>query len=116
MNIVLIVFCSVLMVLGVTELIRVLSFWWLGSRCGEKITLVVTPESGESCEYLVRTAAQRMSWMNLKGPCRLLCVNAENDPEIDSICRFLALRYPYLKVSKKEELVYNILESERLSD
>ncbi len=116
MNIFLIVFCGVLMVLGVTELIRTLAFWLFDSRSGEKLTLVVAPEDGESCESLVRTAAQRISWMNLKGPCRLLCVNAENDPEIDSVCRFLALRYPYLKVSKTEELVYNILESEKTSD
>lgn len=109
MNILLGVLCVVLMVLGVTELVRILIFWWLRPDTSREFSIVVEPESAETCEYLVRAAAERMRWLNFKGPCRLICVNRTADPEIDSICRFLALRYPYLKVSKTEDLVYNIL-------
>ena len=112
MNIVIFVLCAVLMVFGIAELVRPLVFWWLKPETAQEFSIVVSPGSADSCEYLVRSAAERMRWLNLKAPCRLVCVNLSDDPEIDSICRFLALRYPYLKVSKREDLVYTILDRE----
>ncbi len=110
MNIVVCAVCVVLMVFGVTELVRVLTFWWTKPLTGKRFSLVIVPDGAEDCECAVRAAAERIRWLDLKGPCRLVCVNQSGDPEIDSICRFLTLRYPYLRVCKKEDLVYHCLE------
>lgn len=48
--------------------------------------------------------------MDVKASRRLVCVNRNDDPEINQICRFLSLRYPYLKVFKTTDLVYHILD------
>ena len=112
MNIFVCVVCAVLMIFGVTELVRVIVFWWLRPDTSHAFSIVVAPESAEDCECVVRAAAERMRWLDFKGPCRLVCVNRTEDPEIDSICRFLSLRYPYLKVSKTGDLVYHILEDD----
>lgn len=109
MNIFVCVVCVVLMVFGVTELVRVLVFWWQKPLTRRPFTLVLPLESAEECECAVRAAAERIRWLDLNGPCRLVCVNLSGDPEIDSICRFLRLRYPYLGVCKKEDLVYHCL-------
>ncbi len=113
MNIFLCVVCVVLMVFGVTELVRVLTFWWTKPLTGKAFSLVVIPDSGEDCECAVRAAAERLRWLDMKGPCRLICVNRAGDPEIDSICRFLMLRYPALRVCKPGEIEYNVLEREK---
>lgn len=111
MNIAVCVICAILMVFGITELVRVLVFWWTRPLTDRAFSLVIMPESAEDCESAVRAAAERMRWLDLKGPCRLICVNKSGDPEIDSICRFLMLRYPYLRVCKKENLVYHCFRS-----
>lgn len=113
MNIVLCVLCAVLMILGVAELARLLVFWWTKPLTGKNFSVVVAPESAEDCECTVRAAAERMRWLDLKGPCRLVCVNRGGSTEIDRICRFLALRYPYLRVSKTQDLVYYCTEEEQ---
>lgn len=109
MNIVLCVLCAVLMILGVTELVRLLTFWWSKSLTDTRLSVVVVPESPEDCEYTVRMAAERLRWLDVKGG-RLICVNHSGDPEIDRICRYLLLQYPYLRLSKPEDLVYHCME------
>lgn len=95
---------TVLLVLGVTELVRLLAFRWTKPLTGGSFALVAAPESGEDCECVLRAAAERIRWLDLKGPCRLVCLNRRGDPEIDSICRFLQLRHPFLTVCRPEEL------------
>lgn len=112
MNIVVCVICVVLMVFGVAELTRVLVFWWQKPLTSRGFLLVVEPRNAEECECTLRAAAERLRWLDCKGPCRLVCVNRRGDPEIDSICRFLMLRYPFLRVCKAEEVVYNLQERE----
>lgn len=113
MNIVVCVICAVLMVLGISELVRLLVFWWTRPLTGKSFSIVVAPESAEDCECTVRAAAERMRWLDLKGPCRLVCVNRTGDSEIDRICHFLMLRYPYLRVSKTQDLVYYCMEKKQ---
>lgn len=110
MNILLCVVCAVLMVFGVTELVRVVAFWWRRPETARRFTLVVAPEGPGDCEAVVRAVAERVRWLDLAGPCRILCLNLGEDPEVEKICRFLALRYPYLRVCKREDLVYHILD------
>lgn len=112
MNIAVCVICTVLMVLGAAELVRLLVFWWTSPLLGKDLVVVVRPRSAEECEHAIRTAAERMRWLEIRGSCRLACINADGDPEIDKICRFLSLRYPYLRVFKSADLVYDTLYEE----
>lgn len=102
--------CAVLMILGVSELVRLLVFWWTKPLTDKQFSVVVTPKSAEECEAVVRAAAERMRWLDMKGGYKLVCVNRSNDGEIDRICRYLMLRYPFLRVSKTEDLVYYCID------
>ncbi len=108
MNIVVCVVCAVLMILGGVELVRLLVFHWTRPLTDRKFTLIVSPETAEECECVLRAAAERIRWMDMKSPCRLICLNPSGDGEIDKICRLLRLRYPFLRVCKPEDLVYNL--------
>lgn len=110
MNIIMAVVCAVLMILGVSELVRLVTFWWTRPLTEKGFTVVVSPESGEDCECVIRAAAERLNWLNMKGECRLVCLNRANDEEIERVCRYLMLYYPYLRVSKTENLVYYCME------
>lgn len=114
MNIVLCVVSVILMIFGITEVIRLLVFWWLKPDTAQAFTVVVIPEHQESCEALVRAAAERMRWLDLKGPCRLVVVNREGSREMDSICRFLSLEYPYLTVVGEQGLADCLLEQNHI--
>ncbi len=109
MNIAVCVVCTVLMVLGTAELVRLLVFWWAKPVSEEGFFAVVEPKSAEECEFLVRSAAERIRWLDHTGPYRLACLNRNADPEIDKICRVLSLRYPFLRVFKSKDLVYDTL-------
>lgn len=113
MNIFLCVAAVVLMILGGAELVRLITFHATRPLAEEKLALVVTPTGPEDCEALVRAAAERARWMG--GSCRLVCLLTEESPELTSVCRFLSLQYPYLRVSKKEDLVYHIQEEKTQS-
>lgn len=110
MNIFLCVAGAVLMILGAAELARLVTFWATRPAEGETLVLVAAPTGPQDCEALVRAAAERARWMG--GRCRLICLVEEETPELLSICRFLSLQYPYLRVCKKEDLVYHITEEE----
>lgn len=96
------------MILGAAELARLVVFWATRPIEGEKLALVVAPTGPGDCEALVRAAAERARWMGAR--CTLVCVLPEETPELMSLCRFLRLQYPYLRVCKKEDLVYHIWE------
>lgn len=110
MNIAVCVLCAALMALGAAELVRLAAFRWMAPLTGKKFALLIRPDSAEECECVVRAAAERIRWLELKGPCELLCLNPTGDEEIERICRFLRLRYPFLRVCKTCDLVYNLEE------
>ena len=110
MSVAVCVVCAVLMVFGVTELVRVVAFWWRKPETARPFSIVVEPKGPQDCEAAVRAVAERVRWLDLAGPCRILCVDRQGDPELEKICRFLALQYPYLQVCKREDLVYHILD------
>ena len=47
------------------------------------------------------------------GPCRLVCVNKRQDPQVEGICKVLERRYPQLTLCKTQDLVYHILQSDQ---
>ena len=99
---------ALLAAIGLAELLRWLLFWvWRPVRPTE-LWLVVAPQNGEECETLLRAAVERVEWLNWKGPCSVLCVNREEDPHVEAVCKILERRYPTLRLCKKEERVYDI--------
>lgn len=98
----------ILIVIGIVEAARKITF---ASFCGEtedSYFLVISPRDAQSCEYSVRQAAEKLRWMNLQAPCGLICLNQENDPEIQCICEKLKKKYTNLIVSNYSELRYNM--------
>lgn len=110
MNIIIVVVCAVLMILGASELVRLLVFWWTKPLTECDFAVVVAVRDAEECEATIRAVAERMRWLEIKGNCKLVCVNRSGDGEIDRICRYLMLRYPYLRVCKSEDLVYYCMD------
>lgn len=96
-----------LSIFGVVEVIRKIVFWTMKTENASEFSVVVVPESAEDCEYLIRSAAEKMRWLDIEEPARLVCINDKDDPEIDAICQALSVKYPYLFVSKSFEIEYN---------
>lgn len=107
MGVVSAVMIVLLSIFGVVEVIRKIVFWTLKTENASEFSVVVIPENAEDCEYLIRSAAEKMRWLDFDEPARLICINEKEDPEIDSICEALSGKYPYLTVSKSFEIAYN---------
>lgn len=89
---------TVLLVAGAVELLRRLVFWLRRDRYGEgEMELVVIPAGPDDCESLVRAGAQRVEWMALRPPCRLVCL-AEPGSQAEAIARRLQAEYPWLEL------------------
>lgn len=97
--------------LGLLELVRMAVFWMLRPQRPHRGALVVIPESGEDCEQLIRSGMARLRWMDWPD-CNLVCLNRDDDPQVEAIARILERRYPQLRLSKPGNLVYDILENE----
>ena len=112
---------GLLMVVGAVELLRRLCFWLhngsglgpgsrraggtgAGDREGPgKLALVLIPTGAGECENLIRTGGQRVAWMALRPPCRLICLD-DGSPETREIAARLALQYRGLELCGPEEL------------
>lgn len=101
-----------LAVLGLVDLIRMGIFWLLRPSKPENGALVVIPTNGEDCEQLVRGAAARLRWLEWEN-CKLLCLNRNEDPQIEVVCKILERRYPNLRLCKRENLVYHMMEEDK---
>ena len=97
MNIAFVLFCVVLMILGAVQLCRFFTFRWTRSLTTGGISVLVKPQSAEECEAVLRAAIERVRWLDCTGPCEVLCLNPQKDPEIDKICRLLALHFPAVR-------------------
>lgn len=101
---------GLLMVLGAVELVRWLCFRLHNRSHGEGqggMALVVMPKSAEDCEALLRAAGERLEWMALKPPCRMVCLDPGSQ-EAREIALRLSLRYRELEFCRPEELVMRL--------
>ena len=57
-------------------------------------TVYATIRRADDAEYIVRSALERVKWLDLYGMCRIVCLNPTNDPEIDAIIRRLVQKIP----------------------
>ncbi|MGN0478636.1 MAG: hypothetical protein ACI4GO_04325 [Hominenteromicrobium sp.] len=58
-------------------------------------TVYATIRSADEAEYVVRSVLERVKWLDLYGMCRVVCLNPNEDPEIDTIIRKLTQKYPF---------------------
>lgn len=81
---------------------KAVSLWLTRSRLlrGEEapFTVYVTAQTADQAEYVVRSALERVKWLDLYGMCRIICLNPSGDPEIETIYRNLLRKYPFAEI------------------
>lgn len=102
MNIVVLLFCVVLMILGASELCRLIVFHATKPLTKAGLTVTVTPRSAEDCEALLRATVERIRFLDFAGECKIICNNPTHDPEIDRLCRLFTVHYPALRAEDDE--------------
>lgn len=112
MELILTVAGFVLIIFGIAEAVRRITFACFREKTDDTYFLLVSPKSADSCELCVRQAAEKLRWMDLKSPCGLICMNPEEDAEIQAICEKLKTRYSNLTVSNFADLRYNMEQEE----
>lgn len=102
-NVILYALGAGLMILGGVELVRMLAFRLNRSGGPGKgaMALVVCPQDSESCEALVLAGLERVRWMDLRPPCRLVCLE---NAQTQAILERLAKTYQELELSAPGEL------------
>lgn len=108
MEILLISVCSFLVLLGIADALRRIVFWTLTPQDTNGIFIMVEPKNADECEFLIRSAAERIKWMNTSSACKLVCINENGLEEINKICENLTDDFPELVVSNYEDLRYNV--------
>lgn len=98
MNVVVFCFCLVLMILGISELCRLIVFRVTKPLTRGGLTVVVQPKTADECEMMLRAAVERIQFLDFSGPCEILCRPAGDDPEIGRLCRLFAVHYPSVHV------------------
>lgn len=61
-------------------------------------TVFATVHTPDEAEYIVRCAMDRVKWLDLHGMCRVVCLNPDNDPEVDMVLRRLVQIYPFAQI------------------
>lgn len=93
---------AILMILGGVEAVRRLAFrFHRPAGAKGRLVLVMVPGGPEDCEVLARAAAQRMRWMDMEPPCRLVCL--DQGGEAGEIVRKMEKSCPGLEVLGQEE-------------
>lgn len=100
MNVIVLLICVVLMILGVSELCRLVVFHATKPLTKAGLTVLITPQSAEECEALLRATVERIRFLDFAGECKILCQNPTHDPEIARLCRLFSVHYPALLVEE----------------
>ena len=105
MNVILYALGAGLMIVGAVELVRMLAFRLnrTGGSGKGSMTLVVCPQDPETCETLVLAGLERVRWMSLRPPCRLVCLY-EGNGECREILDCLAKTYQELELLSPGQL------------
>lgn len=111
MELVLLLAAVGLATLGLVEAARRMVFWATKPGRSGNLIWIVMVRSADDCEYLIRSAAERIRWMDMDAEGVLVCVNENGEEEINEICERLKSEFPYLTVSNSADLEYNYLKA-----
>lgn len=81
--------------------VKAVSLWMTKSRLLQEeapFTVYVEAKSADEAEYVVRSAMERVRWLDLYGMCRIVCLNPSEDPEIEAIYKKLLRQYPFAEI------------------
>lgn len=68
----------------------------------QPFTVYATVHRAEDAEYIVRCAMERVKWLDLYGMCRVVCLNANNDPEVEEVLKKLVQKYPFAEIGSMQ--------------
>lgn len=68
--------------------------------------VVIIPVSGhhDDIEYVLRSAAQRLKWMDGKEDAQIYCLDYGMDSETLRICRLVSAEYAFMEIVQPDQL------------
>lgn len=98
--IVIVLICMLACCVVVTA-VKAASLWLTKSRLLHEempFTVYASAKSADEAEYVVRSAMERIRWLDLSGMCRVVCLNPTGDPEVEAIYKKLIRKYPFTEI------------------
>ena len=91
--------------LGLTEVIRILVLKVTTTGRSSRMVVII-PVSGhhDDIEYVLRSAAQRLKWMDGQEDAQIYCLDYGMDSETLHICRLVSSEYGFMKIVQPEQL------------
>ncbi len=100
---------ALLMIIGLTDVFRMLCNWLLKTRVKGKIVYFL-PLSGhsEEAEIALRGAVNRLRWFSGKEEKKVICVDCGVDKETEEVCRKMTEEFRSISFCGREEAVRKI--------
>jgi hypothetical protein len=88
-----------LVIIGLVEVFRMISFLFLRTK-GENDIMIIVPVSGhnEEAELLLRSAAARVKWTGGMSQQRVVCLDCGMDEETKEVCDTISQDYSFMEV------------------
>ena len=102
------VLAGLILVLGICVAITLVKAFCLHATrsrlMGEKEPFVVHAlvRRADEAEYIVRCVMERVKWLDLYGMCRIVCLNVNDDPEVEKILKKLVQKYPFAEIGSMQ--------------
>lgn len=91
--------------LGLTEVIRILVLKITTTgRSGRMVVIIPVSGHHDDIEYVLRSAAQRLKWMDGQKDVQIYCLDYGMDNETLRICRLVSAEYGFMKIVQPEQL------------
>ncbi len=90
---------------GLTEVVHLLVLKVIATgRSGQMVIIVPVAGHHEDIEYVLRSAAQRLKWMDGKEDAQIYCLDYGMDSETLRICRMVSADYGFMRIVQPEQL------------
>lgn len=91
--------CSILIILGLVEVVRIVTLMVIDSKKDKDATIIV-PVSGhnEKIEFILRSIIMKAKWEEEYKNSKIMCVDCAMDDETRKICDMLCKDYEFLEV------------------
>ena len=95
----------ILIVIGLVEVIKMITIFFLRTK-GEDNTMIIVPISGhnEEAEFLLRSAAAKVRWIDGFKDKRVICMDCGMDDETRDICKRVVESYNFMEFKTENEI------------